>query len=137
MVQNRTIETTTVPLTTPGFVLSGEWISQLAYGTGPIVPRIRTNVSGGSISFPLTSASAFYIVGSVNLNHGLFDVTMTPSLNVGPQQYNGSSSWVGLNTILYLATGLDRSQTYQIEMKNDSPDMALDLSSIVVLDTPP
>jgi hypothetical protein len=109
----------------------------LAYGTGPIVPRIRTNVSGGSISFPLTSASAFYIVGSVNLNHGLFDVTMTPSLNVGPQQYNGSSSWVGLNTILYLATGLNRSQTYQIEMKNDSPDMALDLSSIVVLDTPP
>jgi hypothetical protein len=137
VVQNRTIETTTLPLTTPGFVLSGEWISQTAYGSGPIVPRIRTNVSGGSISFPLTSASAFYIVGSVNSNHGLFDVTMTPSSNVGPQQYNGSSSWVGLDTMLYLATGMNRSETYQIEMKNDSPGMALDLSSIVIFDTPP
>jgi hypothetical protein len=62
---------------------------------------------------------------------------MTPPSNIGPPEYNGSSSWVGLDTMLYLATGLDRSQTYHIEMKNDSPNLALDLSRIVVFDTPP
>ena len=87
-----------------------------------------------SISFPLTSASAFCIFGSVNMNHGLFDVKLS---NAGSSQYNGSSSSRGLYTMLYLVTGLDRSQTYQVVMTNDSPGQFLDLSSIVIFDAPP
>jgi hypothetical protein len=59
---------------------------------------------------------------------------------MGPQmkgEYNGSSYFFGLGTMLYLATGLNRSQTYQIEMANDSPSLWLDISSVVVCDTPP
>jgi hypothetical protein len=132
------METSTVPLTTNGFVVSDGWVSQTTYGFGPAdVPRIGTNTSGASISFPVTSASAFYILGSVNLNHGLYDVTITPSSAPGPQQYNGSSHWVGLNTTLYLAMGLNRSQTYQVELRNDSPGLWFDISDIVLFDAPP
>jgi len=140
-VQNHTIETTTIPLTTNGFVLSDGWISQTTYANTSVVDlRIGTKTSGSSISFPLTSASAFCVVGSVNYNHGLFDVLVTPPSNVGPQQkgeYNGSSRWIGLDTMLYLATGFDRSQTYQIEMTNELPGLWLHVSSVVVFDTAP
>jgi hypothetical protein len=113
----------------------GGWVAQTVYGhTSDIVPRIGTNNTSDSISFPLTSASAFCIFGSVNNNHGLFDVKLS---NVGSPHYNGSSSWAGLDTMLYLVTGLDRSQTYQIEMTNDSPGQWIDLSSIVMFDAPP
>jgi len=135
-VQSRTIETTTIPLTANGFVASAGWISQIAFGATDD-PRIGTTTLGASISFSLTSASGFYIVGSVNSDHGLFDVTVTPSSGAGPQQYNGSSQLVGLNTTLFLATGLDSSQTYQVEMKNDSPGLWLDTSNVVVFDTSP
>jgi hypothetical protein len=110
--------------------------------TSTLVPRIATSEQGASLSFSLTSASAFYLVGSVNYNHGSFNVTVTQSLDVGSgsqQQgdYNGSSRWIGLDTMLYLATGLDRSKKYQVEMTNDSPNRWLDISRVVVLDTPP
>jgi hypothetical protein len=103
------------------------------------VLRIGTNTSGASVSFSVTSASAFYISGSVGSNHGLYDVTINPSLNAAPgqQSYNGSSRWAGLNTTLYLATGMDRSQTYQVQLTNNSPGLWVDLSEIVVFDTPP
>jgi hypothetical protein len=39
--------------------------------------------------------------------------------------------------MLYLATGLNRTQTYQIEMTDVSSGRWLDVSSVVVLDTPP
>jgi hypothetical protein len=141
MVQNRTIETTSIPITTNGVVLSQGWINQApTYAfTSTVYPRIATDTQGASISFPLTSASAFYIVGGVNYNHGLFDVTVTPP-PVGAQQkgeYNGSSRWIGLGSMLYLATGLDRTQTYQVEMTNVSPNSWLDISRVIVFDTPP
>ena len=52
--------------------------AQYKYGSAT-EPRIGTNTSGASISFPLTSASAFYIVGSVNFNQ-LFDVAITTNV---------------------------------------------------------
>jgi hypothetical protein len=140
-IHNYNITTTSVPLTDNGIVLSGSWVGyQGSYGIdGPIVPRIATTVNGSSISFPLTSASAFYIVGHVNFDHGPYHVTFTPPSDIGPPQvvhYNASSRWVGLNTVKYLATGMDRTRTYQVEVTNDS-DMFYDQSQIVVFDTPP
>ena len=141
MVQNHTIETDSVPVSTDGFELSHGWITQPDNyaDTGTSDPRIGTTTRGASISFPLKSASAFSVVGSVNYNHGLFNVTVTSPSSAEPVyqgRYNGSSRWIGLDTTLYLATGLNRSQTYQVEMMNDSPGW-LDISRIVVFDTPP
>jgi hypothetical protein len=139
-IQNYTITTTTVPLTTNGIVLSGSWLSYVGpYGiNGPIVARLATTTNGSSISFPLTSASAFYINGHVNFDHGPYHVTMTPPPDFGspPVYYNGSSRWVGLNTVKYLATGMNRTRTYQVEVTNDS-GLYYDMSQIVVFDTPP
>jgi hypothetical protein len=126
--------TTSVP---NNFTYSTGWTSQTSTyaNTQTVVPRIATSTQGSTIS-----ASAFYIVGSVNYNHGAFDVTVTSTPNIGSQQsgaYNGSSRWIGLDTMLYLATGLNRTQTYQIEMTDVSSGRWLDVSSVVVLDTPP
>ena len=131
--------TTSVP---NNFTYSTGWTSQTSTyaNTQTVVPRIATSKQGSTISFPLTSASAFYIVGSVNYNHGAFDVTVTSTPNIGSQQsgaYNGSSRWIGLDTMLYLATGLNRTQTYQVEMTDVSSGRWLDVSSVVILDTPP
>jgi hypothetical protein len=142
-VQNRTIETTQVPLTIDGFILYGLWQNQpYTYAnTGAPDPRISTTDQGATISFPLTSASAFYIIGSVNFNHEAYTVTVTPSPDsdsplVG--QYNASSRWVGLGMVKYLATGMNRSKTYQVSVTNNSPpDLWFDISQVVVLDTPP
>jgi hypothetical protein len=140
-VQNRTIAVTTVPLTAPGFSLSDGWTSQPYYGTTGIpAPRVGTTTQGASISFSLTSASAFYVLGSVNYNHGSFVVTVTPPSDLGAPkvgQYNSSSRWIGLGSLLYLESGMDRSKTYQVQLTNNSPDQWLDVSQVVVFDTPP
>jgi len=113
-----------------------------------IFSHIRANSSGAYISFSLTNASAFYISGSVNENHGSYAVKMNPPLNITPQTYNGYSHWTGLNTIMYLGMGMDRSTTYQIVMTNNAPDLSnlstpdlsylwMDLSEIVVFDAAP
>jgi len=140
-IQNRTIDTLSVPLTRDGIVLAGTWFEyRLTYGiNGPFVPRLATNVAGSSISFPISSASAFYIVGHVNFDHGPYLVDFTPPPDLGPRityQYNASSRWVGLNTIKFLATGLDRTRTYQVRLVNNANSF-YDQSQIVIIDTPP
>jgi hypothetical protein len=141
IIQNRTIDTLNVPPTSNDIVLSGPWLQlHMTYGiNGPFVPRIATTANGSTISFPITSASAFYIIGHVNFNHGPYSVKLTPPSDLGPPQilyYVGLSRWVGLNTIKYLATGLDRTRTYHVEVINDS-DLYYDQSQIVILDTLP
>jgi len=110
------------------------------YGIGgPFVPRLATDVAGSAISFLVASASAFYIVGHVNFDHGPYLVTFTPPSDLGPvltYEYNGSSHWVGLNTIKFLATGLDRTRAYQVQVTNEA-NLFYDQSRIVVIDTPP
>jgi hypothetical protein len=111
-----------------------------AYGPDVMsVPRIGTNVVGSSISFRLTSTTAFYIVGHVNFDHGPYRVIFTPPSDLGPPEvsrYNGSLRWIGLNTVKYLVTDLNRSRTYHVELINDS-GLWYDQSQVVFLDTPP
>ena len=133
------METTEVPLTTDGFVLYGSWQYAYPYGN-TVYPRIGTADQGATVSFPLTSATAFYIIGAVNFNHGLYTVTVTSSLDsdsLVTSQYNASSRWIGLDMIKYLATGLNRSNTYQVAVTDNSPGQFFDINQVVVLDTPP
>lgn len=143
-MQTRAIPTTNVPITTNGIVLSGPWSkTRNTYGTTNVsYPAIGTGNRGNSISFPLTYASAFYITGSVNWNHGNFIVTVTPPPDFGsqlPTSFSGLSRWVGLDATLYLGTGLNRSQTYQVKVTDDDPSAGhhLDMNEIVIFDTPP
>jgi hypothetical protein len=48
---------------------------------------------------------------------------------------NLSQLWAS-STVKYLATGMDRTRRYQVEVTNDS-DMFYDQSQTVVFDTPP
>ena len=143
VVQSRTIETTSMPLP-DGFVLSDGWvIFSGTYGASlspQAVPRLATRTQGATLSFPLTNSSAFYIVGHVNDDHGAFTVNVTPSSSeLTPQvgHYNAFSDWIGLYLIKYLSSGMNRSQTYNVEIRNDSPNLYFDMSEIVVFDTLP
>ena len=139
-VSSYKIATTSVPPTTDDIILTGLWrIDAGPYGIGgPNVTRLATTTNGSSISFPITSASAFYINGNVNFDHGPYHVTINPlpDFSSSPTYYNGSSRWVGLNTITFLATGMNKTQTYQVELTNDS-DLFYDQSDIVVYQTSP
>ena len=139
-LRNRTILTTSMPLT-DGFVLSSGWvIYDGTYGASrspQIVPRLATYTPGATLTFSLKSTTAFYIVGHLNVDHGPFTVTVSP-LSSGSStivQYNAFSGWIDLYLIKYLVTGMNRSQTYQVEIRNDSPSY-FDMSQVVVLDAP-
>ena len=140
IIQNRTIDTVTVPLTTDGMVLTGTWYQQAVYTGAPgMVPRIATNVVGSAISFPISSASAFYIIGHVNLDHGPYLVTLIPPSDLGPVltfEYNGLSRWGHLNTFTFLWTGLDRTRTYYVRLTNQATSY-YDQSQIVIIDGQP
>jgi hypothetical protein len=91
------------------------------------------------MTFSLNSVVAFSVLGSVNYNHGTFSVTLSPPpVPAYPQtnQYNGSSHWVALDQILYLATGLDRTQSYVVTVVDDTANF-MDISKVVVYDAPP
>src|SRR5258708_34033903 len=103
-MEKRTIEWRSVPLGRDGIVLSGTWFEyRLTYGIGgPFVPRLATNVAGSAISFPISSAKAFYIVGHVNFAHGPYIVDFTPPPELCPRityQLNASRGvgWVEQN----------------------------------------
>jgi hypothetical protein len=128
-----------LPLSSDAIVLSGSWVLPGPDYGGLPVPRIGTAAEGSSISFRLTSTTAFYIVGHVNANHGPYHVIFTPPPDLGPPEvlrYNGSSRWIGLNTIKYMVTGLNRARTYHVELINDS-DLWYDQSQVVFLDATP
>jgi hypothetical protein len=139
MIQSRVITTTTIP-PTDDIVLSGLWFSyNVPYGiNGPVIPCLATFSKGASISFSLTHTVAFYINGHVNFDHGPYHVTITPPPEFGSAEShnNGSSQWVGLNMVKYIVTGLDRTETYQVVVTNDS-GLYYDMSQIVVFDAIP
>jgi hypothetical protein len=106
--------------------------------TVQFVPRISTNTQDATVSFPITSASAFYIVGHLDLDHGPYHVTVTPLVDIHPPQttyYNGSSRWIALDVIKNLTTDLDRAQAYNVDIVIDAPQY-FDMSQIVILDSP-
>jgi hypothetical protein len=142
-VIQRTIETTQVPLTVDNVFLNGYWVYFFPYGdvSNAPYPRIATSAQGATISFTLTSASAFYIMGGVNCDHGPYTVTMNPSPGSDSQfqaQYNGLSRWIGLDAVKFLATGMNRSKNYEVAVTNgNSSGTWFDMNRVVVLDTPP
>jgi hypothetical protein len=138
-ITNHTIDTTAlpIPLATTDITLSGPWESPINVSS----PRIATRTLGSTLSFHLTSAVAFSIHGYLDLDHGPYHVTLTPPPDLGPPQvfhYNASSHWStsSPDTIKFLATGLNRSGTYHVEVVNDS-EMLYDQTQIIVFDAQP
>ncbi|KAE9401140.1 hypothetical protein BT96DRAFT_918984 [Gymnopus androsaceus JB14] len=86
-----------------------------------IVPQAAAITSSSSVKFTLANTSAFFILGPLNDNYGIFQVTMIPdgdSNNQFVQTGNGSSFLSDPQQILFWDSGLDERITYVIEVAN-------------------
>ena len=86
-----------------------------------IVPQAAASASGSSVIFTLANTSPFFILGPLNYDHGVFQVTMIPdgdTNNQVIQSANGSSFLSDPQQILFWDSGLDETITYAIEVAN-------------------
>ncbi|KAH9928163.1 uncharacterized protein B0H18DRAFT_1084595 [Fomitopsis serialis] len=93
-------------------------------------PCIATNTVGATLSFNLSDSVGFAIYGSDDWQQGLFSVSVisddpgaTSSVAKDAIQYSSRSLWSQLDMLKYLATGLDRTATYQVEITNLGADV--------------
>jgi hypothetical protein len=91
-------------------------------------PSIITKANGDSLSFTINQTAAFFIRGSLNFDHNSFNATIT-QLPSGQLVKNGTygecSRWLEFDAILYFATGLDPSSSYNVSIQNVGAGEAL------------
>lgn len=95
-----------------------------------------TNTAGESVSFTLQNATAFFLYGADNLDHGSKTVSVTPSSNPSEARtalINDQSSALDFRQILYWESGLNRDDTYTIEI-TEVGGTAFSFSSLDILD---
>ena len=109
----------------PQFTFTGIWYTN---GPGAIgatetaaYPRQDTNTINAYMTFKLDNTSAFFIYGLVNNNLGPFSATLTPPYELGPSVttfYNSNAHWIGLDRVMYWASGMDRDKEYSVTITN-------------------
>ncbi|TCD60919.1 hypothetical protein EIP91_009292 [Steccherinum ochraceum] len=113
-----------------------------ADGTESPFPRQMVTASpGDSVSFTVTQTTAFFLYGAVNADHLPKTATITPSSN--PSQIrrtiiNDFSSALDFKQILFWESGLDRDETYTVQIAQIGPgETSLSFSSLDLLDGGP
>ncbi|OBZ65223.1 hypothetical protein A0H81_14692 [Grifola frondosa] len=145
-VQTQNISTVTdsTPETANPFftVNSNDWsISQIlgpSSSTPEVYPRITTDVQNAALSFDLNSTIVFAIYGSMDYNHGSFNVFVTPEAGIDyplSNQFNASSRWLAMDQLLYLVTGMNASQSYRVDITN-GVDGVFDMANVVLYGLP-
>ncbi|KAI0948200.1 hypothetical protein AcW1_009780 [Taiwanofungus camphoratus] len=121
---------------------SSMWFSMVPYGlnesTTRPYPRICSHDPGAVVSFNLNSTTAFAIYGGLDNDQGTYNVSVIPPPPFGPSQstqFNASSHWMTLDQVKYLATGMDRTETYQVIITNESNNFVL--ADVVAYDALP
>lgn len=107
-------------------------------------PCIATYTEGATLSFELNETVGFAIYGSDDWFQGIFTVAVT-SANASPEsdstlpnstiQYSPRSGWTTVNQLKFLATGLDRTATYHVDVQNWGN--TFNLGSVLVYDAVP
>ena len=78
-----------------------------------------TFVDGAKFSFSLQNTSAFFLIGTMNYDHNAYNIALTPPVSMqSTQPFNDSSRWLVQDELLYWQSGMDRDQTYVVEMEN-------------------
>ncbi|TFY60076.1 hypothetical protein EVJ58_g5376 [Rhodofomes roseus] len=105
-------------------------------------PCIITSTYGSTLAFSISEAVGFVLYGSDDWAQGLFTVSVT-SDNFGATsfitdnsiQYSPRALWTQLDLPKYMATGLDRTATYDVVITNLGANF--NLASVVVYDAIP
>lgn len=103
---------------------------------------ITTNQLYATLTFTLTESVGFILYGSDDWQQGLFDVTVNSSnmdalssVTSNSIQYSPRALWTQLNLPKYLASGLDRTASYDVVIQNLGANF--NLASVVVYDALP
>ena len=95
-------------------------LALLPNGTSVPLPRqMVTYVAGDFVTFTLNETTAFFLRGAVNFDHGFKLVTLTPYSDPSQSKtriINDYSSILSFRTILYWESGLDRDETYRVQI---------------------
>ncbi|PCH36712.1 hypothetical protein WOLCODRAFT_140558 [Wolfiporia cocos MD-104 SS10] len=148
ILEQRTINTTIEQFQITGnpfFSANGTgWSPEILYTDQQhSYPCIETNQVGSTVSFNLNESVGFALYGSDDYQQGLFTVNVTipgqptPSYlpNASTQRYSPKSQWTALNQLKFLATGMNRSETYNVVITNTGS--TFNLASVVAYDAVP
>ncbi|EPS99024.1 hypothetical protein FOMPIDRAFT_1125411 [Fomitopsis schrenkii] len=101
---------------------------------------MTSNLLGATLSFTVSEAVGFVIYGSDDWQQGLFTVSVTSdslgaanSVTNSTIQYSPRSLWTQLNVPKYLASGLNRSALYTVEITNLGA--SFNLASVLLYDS--
>ncbi|KAG7449415.1 uncharacterized protein BT62DRAFT_917966 [Guyanagaster necrorhizus] len=91
--------------------------------------RIDTTGKGSKILFSFSSASAVFVYGSTNYDHGAYSVTLSPAAGVSTstRTFNSTSKWFAYDALTYWETNLDRDKTYQVTFENLADGKYMDI----------
>jgi len=98
----------------PFFTFSQIW------GTSQI-PWWTTNISGATLSYSVSNATAFFLIGNLNFDHQTYNVQFKPHDDpsaVKNLQLNDNSRWFTINEVLYWESGLDVARVYDVLITN-------------------
>lgn len=105
-------------------------------------PCMTTNTLNAALKFTISEAVGFIIYGSDDWQQGLFTVAVTSeqpgaagSITDNTIQYSPRALWTQLNVPKYLAAGLNRSATYNVEITNLGANF--NLASVLIYDALP
>ena len=103
---------------------------------------MTTNTLNAALKFTISEAVGFIIYGSDDWQQGLFTVAVTSeqpgaagSITDNTIQYSPRALWTQLNVPKYLAAGLSRSATYNVEITNLGANF--NLASVLIYDALP
>ncbi|KAF9809123.1 hypothetical protein IEO21_07558 [Rhodonia placenta] len=99
---------------------------------------LETSARYASIFFQVNSSVAFELYGVIGSEHGAYSVALdppAPNTGIGVvTEYNASYPVTTTGSVLYIATGLNRLQTYNVTITNlDAAKLSLE--SVVIYDS--
>nr|GAT58194.1 predicted protein [Mycena chlorophos] len=135
-VTESTSGTTNSFTTSSFFSSSGANITNVHVDDG--YTRLDTDGAGATISFTCSNASAVFVYGTSNYNHGPYTITLDPpaGASTGTLTFNATSKWFVLDNLAYFETGLDPKQTYTVTMTNLNSGSYADVHSAVMMSLP-
>ena len=100
---------------------------------------MATTIAGEPVTFTLNQTTAFFLLGTLNADHGQKLVTFTPNSNPGQTTATtilDYSSTLDFDQILYWQSGLDRDQNYTVQITQlaEVNATSFSFSSLVIID---
>ncbi|KAF9262747.1 hypothetical protein L218DRAFT_380604 [Marasmius fiardii PR-910] len=107
-------------------------------GSVATVPRhMITNLEGDKVTFTISQASAFFLYGSMNYDHGIKQAAIYSSkegeANARRSIVDDGSNYLDFEQIIYWQSGLDPGENYTVQMINAKPLGAFGINKLDII----